>query len=91
MPYIKKEERAQYQELINELAAKIPEDRMSRPGHINYIVSLLIDKVYGKNMRYADHNEVLGTLSGISQEFYRRKTAPYEDIKIAEEGDLNDC
>ncbi len=90
MPYIKREERKQYQELINELAARIPEDRMSRPGHMNYLVSLLIEKVYGKDLRYADHNEVMGFLSGIQLEFYRRKTAPYEDLKIKEEGDLTD-
>ena len=90
MPYIKREERAQYQELLDELAKRVPEDRMARPGHMNYLVSLLIEKVYGKDLRYADHNEVLGMLSGVSLEFYRRKTAPYEDIKIAEEGDLGD-
>ncbi|MFN8392059.1 MAG: hypothetical protein U0136_17340 [Bdellovibrionota bacterium] len=90
MPYIKREERAQYQELLNELSKKIPADRMARPGHLNYVISLLLDKVYGKNLRYADHNEALGVLAGVSQEFYRRKTAPYEDIKIREEGDLDE-
>ena len=90
MPYIKRSERAQYQELLEELAKRIPEDRSARPGHMNYVVSLFIEKVYGKQMRYADHNEVMGFLAGVSQEFYRRKTAPYEDQKIREEGDLND-
>ena len=90
MPYIKREERAQYQELLDELARKIPDDRMSRPGHMNYIVSVLIEKVYGAQMRYADHNEVMGMLNGILMEFYRRKTAPYEDEKIEQEGDLMD-
>ena len=91
MPYIKRQERAQYQELLNELAKKIPREPQSRPGHMNYLVSMLIEKVYGKEMRYADHNEVLGVLSGISLEFYRRKTAPYEDVKITQEGDLDEC
>jgi len=90
MPYIKREERAQYQELLTELAARIPQDRMSRPGHMNYVISLLIDKVYGHQMRYADHNEALGMLTGVQQELYRRKTAPYEDEKIRDEGDLTD-
>lgn len=90
MPYIKRSERAPYQRILDELAAMIPDDRMSRPGHMNYVVSLLIEKVYGKNLRYADHNEVMGFLNGVLQEFYRRKTAPYEDEKISEEGDLTD-
>ena len=90
MPYIKREERQQYQELLTELARKVPTDRMSRPGHMNYIISLLIDKVYGHEMRYSDHNEALGMLTGVQLELYRTKTAPYEDEKIETEGDLTD-
>ncbi len=90
MPYISRSERKQYQEVLSALAEIIPKDRMLRPGHINYIVSLLIEKVYGTQLRYADHNEVVGVLNCIALEFYRRKTAPYEDIKIEEEGDLTD-
>ena len=54
------------------------------------MISLLIDKVYGADMRYADHNEVMGVLTGVGAEFYRRKTAPYEDEKITSDGDLTD-
>lgn len=90
MPYITRKDRKQYQEILSSLAEMIPQDRMQRPGHMNYIVSLLIEKVYGKEMRYADHNEVMGFLNCIALEFYRRKTAPYEDLKITEEGDLTD-
>lgn len=90
MPYIDRKDRKQYQDILNALAEKIPQDRMLRPGHMNYIVSLLIEKVYGSKMRYADHNEVVGVLNCIALEFYRRKTSPYEDQKIADEGDLTD-
>lgn len=90
MPYIKREDRAQYQELVTKLAALIPKDLMARAGHFNYVVSLLIEKTYGTKIRYADHNEVMGVLHCIALEFYRRKTAPYEDTKIREEGDLAD-
>ena len=90
MPYIKRSERQQYQDAITKLAALSPQDRMARPGHTNYVFSLLLDKIYGSQMRYADHNEVMGVLAGVSLEFYRRKTANYEDEKISEEGDLTD-
>jgi hypothetical protein len=90
MPYISRSERKQYQEAIAALAEIVPQDRMLRPGHMNYIVSLLIEKVYGTQLRYADHNEVVGVLNCIALEFYRRKTAPYEEVKIKEEGDLTD-
>lgn len=89
MPYIPTKDRGQYQNAINELAALIPEDRMARPGHMNYIISLLIERVYGQSLRYADHNEVVGMLNCVAEEFYRRKTAPYEDIKIESDGDLD--
>ncbi len=88
MPYIPEEDRTPYRAIVDELAAHIPEDRMKRPGHLNYVVSLLLEKVYGSNMRYSDHNEAIGVLSCIQLELYRRKTAPYEDTKIAEDGDL---
>lgn len=90
MPYIGRKDRKQYQDLLNALAEIVPKDRMQRPGHMNYIVSLLIEKVYGTELRYSDHNEVIGFLNCIALEFYRRKTAPYEDLKIKEEGDLTD-
>ncbi len=90
MPYIKREQRHRYQAVLTELAGLISQDRAERAGHINYVVSSLLDKVYGSEMRYADHNEVIGVLSCIQLEFYRRKTAPYEEIKIESEGDLRE-
>jgi hypothetical protein len=90
MPYINRADRRKYQTLLAELAALIPADAKERPGNMNYVISLLINKVYGEKMRYADHNEVMGVLAGVSQEFYRRFTAPYEDQKIKEQGDLTE-
>lgn len=90
MPYIPKADRGAYQEAIAEIASKIPDDRMSRAGHMNYVMSLLINRVYGDRMRYADHNEVMGLLSCVQAEFYRRFTAPYEDEKIESDGDLTE-
>ncbi len=90
MPYIARTDRARYQSAIEELARLVPQDRMTRPGHMNYIISLLINRVYGESMRYADHNEVVGLLNCVQQEFYRRFTAPYEDEKIDQEGDLTE-
>ena len=89
MPYIRTADRKQYLSAIKAIAALVPEDRQLRPGHMNYVISMLIRETYGERLRYADHNEVLGMLQGVSLEFYRRRTAPYEDVKIEEEGDLD--
>lgn len=38
--------------------------------------------------RFATYAEVLAALDATAREFYRRKVAPYEDKKIAENGDV---
>ena len=38
--------------------------------------------------RYCDYAECLAALEGAKLEFYRRHVAPYEDKKIAENGDV---
>jgi len=90
MPYIKKNDRNEYDPQILGLAEKIREMTRSegRAGHMNYTITRLILAVYGEKLRYADHNEVVGMLECAKQEFYRRATAPYEDEKITSEGDV---
>jgi hypothetical protein len=90
MPYIAKEDRPQYQDLLIELSKIVPQDRTKRCGHMNYIISLLLEKVYGKTMKYCDYNEICGLLSCVKDELYRRKTGPYEDEAIEKNGDLSE-
>ncbi len=86
MPYIKEVERIPYKEPIKEIAANVPTDSKVRLGHMNYIISYLISKVYGENLRYSDINDIQGFLECVSKEFYRKKAADYEDLKEAENG-----
>lgn len=61
------------------------------PGELTYILYLAcLDYLKDKDrpIRYADLAEVLGAISATNQEFYRRVVAPYEDKKIAENGDV---
>ena len=88
MPYISRPERVPYQGILDEIAETVPKDQAKRPGHLNFLITSLLRRVYGPNMRYADHNEVMGVLNCVSQEFYRRFTSPYEDQKIEQEGDI---
>ena len=76
-----------------ELRNKIPET----PGELNHqltrdITSYLTRKVgrtpHQLEPNYTDWNEVLGVLTAIIQEVYRRKIAPYEDEKKEEHGDV---
>ena len=90
MPYIPKNDRAEYRELVQELARRVPDDRTLRPGHLNYVITSLLREAFGKEIRYADHNEIQGILSCVAAEYYRRSTVPYEDEKIKVEGDLDE-
>lgn len=80
MPYITQVQR-------DALALRHP----ASPGELNYeITKLLLDYVrngYGL-LNYQSINDVLGALEGAKLEFYRRVAVPYENAKMAENGDV---
>lgn len=39
-------------------------------------------------IKYKHINDVLGVLGAVTAEFYRRVAAPYEDLKIRDNGDV---
>lgn len=83
MPYIKKEDRTKFDKGLEELAPA------KNPGELNYLITMLLHRYMNYNgHNYQNCNDVLGALSGASNEFYRRKVAPYEDKKIEENGDV---
>ncbi|MDE3003488.1 MAG: hypothetical protein OXU33_01555 [Gemmatimonadota bacterium] len=84
MPYIDPEARTR-------LAAG---DMPASAGELNYAITVLVD-AYVKRLadaagrvRYAHLNEAIGVLECAKLELYRRVTAPYEDEKMAESGDV---
>jgi hypothetical protein len=80
MPYITQERRKAI------LAGAKPQD----PGELNFAITVLVD-VYLEDkgeIRYAHLNEVVGAIDCAKLELYRRVAAPYEDEKIAENGDV---
>jgi len=87
MPYIKPEERPQYDACIEELV-KLLKDKPPETvdGHLNYVVTKIIKEVYP--LRYYHINKAMGVLECIQHEFYRRVAAPYEDTKIEQNGDV---
>jgi hypothetical protein len=87
MPYITQEERPQYDKVLEELTKLLKEKPPeSVDGHLNYVVTKIIKEVYP--LRYYHINKAMGVLECIQHEFYRRVAAPYEDIKIKENGDV---
>ena len=82
MPYVTKQRR-------RELKRVKP---MSHPGDLNYEITALMDKyIQGVGLSYQTINNLVGALDCAKMELYRRIAAPYEDIKIRENGDVYTC
>lgn len=82
MPYIAPEDRER-------LAGGEPP---TSPGELNYAITRLIDDYLRAQggLAYAGINEVVGVLECAKLELYRRIAGPYEDTKIAANGDVYD-
>lgn len=62
---------------------------MNVAGELNYLVTQLCQEyleLHGE--KYQTYNDIVGALECAKIELYRRKTAPYEDVKIKENGDV---
>jgi len=59
-------------------------------GELNYqLTKNILDYLDNKfDVGYADYNEVMGVLSCIQHELYRRRIAPYEEKKARAAGDV---
>ena len=56
-------------------------------GDLNFLITCFIDNfIIERGVRYANLNEMMGTLECCKLELYRILIAPYEDIKIDENG-----
>ena len=81
MPYIKdKEDRKILDAYVEEFI-----EMLIVPGYLNYFLYKLAKRTC-KN--YKSWRNFIGELEACKLEIYRRQTAPYEDIKIEENGDV---
>ena len=88
MPYIKEARRELLRKSLRELLVQL---NCMEPteGDINYVITTIItDWVLLKRVSYSTLNSAIGILESAKQEFYRRRVAPYEDKKLAENGDV---
>lgn len=90
MPYVKQADRDALDSAIDNLAEKIAGRGVRIEDHaglINYSVTRLILTLIGE-AKYWKIALVCGVLHNIVTEFYRKYAVPYEDKKIAENGDV---
>lgn len=88
MPYIKSEKRKAMKKPLGDIMHQVTD-----PGDLNYVMYKMA-KMYVKKfaivrLSYALLNEVMGVYESSKAEFYRRLVAPYEDVKIIENGDIS--
>jgi hypothetical protein len=61
----------------------------TKAGELNYLLSQHVrDFIAMNGVSYTTLNAVAGVLSCLSMEVYRRITAPYEQQKLEESGDV---
>jgi len=85
MPYIKQERR----DALHNDSCFDYNSNMIDAGELNYtITSILNEYTSTKGLSYQTINDIIGALEGAKMEYYRRVAAPYENSKIALNGDV---
>lgn len=60
-------------------------------GELNYTLTVVVKSYMAEHgLSYQTINDIVGALEGAKLEFYRRIAVPYENLKIAENGDVYD-
>jgi len=92
IPYIHKDFRQEIDEhgylrhLAEYLASTNDSDTV---GALNYVINVLVRKcLKHKGLRYAQINNLIGSLECAKLEIYRTLAAPYEDHKLEKNGDV---
>ncbi len=87
MPYIVEEKRTFLNPAIKCLADAIRalDDDANFAGNLNYIISKLLVSLYPAP-NYQRFNDIVGALECCKLELYRKRIAPYEDVKERENG-----
>jgi hypothetical protein len=87
MPYIKQERRL---ELDKDNQLEMIGLGCEGEGELNFVLTSIckgyLEKLGMKS--YARFNQVVGAIECCKLELYRRRVAPYEDLKIKENGDV---
>lgn len=86
MPYIKQINRSMLKSTTDALADNPP----ITVGDLNFILTSACKAYLAKQLyvNYQAYNDVIGALECCKLEMYRRSVVPYEDEKIAENGDV---
>ena len=89
MPYIKREDRFKFDEVIGTLMASM-DLRDTKVGDFNYLITRIVHEwISSKGVSYAKLNAAIGVLECAKLELYRQVAAGYEDQKKDENGPVS--
>ncbi len=92
MPYVDKKIRDTLSPTIDRLAGNIAAlsggTLETEAGTLNYAITRLILQLFPRRAQYWQYALIKGVLDDVKDEFYRRRTTPYEESKKAEKGDV---
>ena len=95
MPYVNEVVKKNMAPFIEDLIQFLEhENTVIQPGEFTYIIyRLMLAHREGLRAMIGDHKysslaEILGCVESAKLEFYRRIVAPFEDLKITENGDV---
>lgn len=87
MPYIEQAARKDLDGYIDSMI-NILDDGDWKPGEVNYSFYRILLAWFQSEPRYKTICSIMGTLSCVAQEFYRKVAGPYEDKAIEKNGDV---
>lgn len=85
MPYITKDRREVFDKYLEKMAKEVETE-----GELNYCIYKLATLVTSRRGEsYANLAMCSSAMEHAKLEWYRKRLAPYEDVKIAENGDID--
>lgn len=85
MPYIDKKLRTKYKAALKAVPV------IETAGELNFLISSICNMYANESEHkfcYQTLNDIIGALESCKLEYYRRVVAPYEGVKIKENGDV---
>ena len=87
MPYIEKKRRDVIDNNIKMLIEQL-EIQGWNPGDVNYVIFKILRSWFNYQPRYHTICSIMGTLSSVSKEFYRKVATPYEEMAEKKNGPI---
>lgn len=86
MPYVRQEQRGNVDPILQPVLDWFKVN--GSVGELNYAITKIVNTWWQTYHSYRAIAEISGVLSNVESEFYRRVAIPYENSKMAENGDV---